>query len=193
MIANRLVKTVLGVAAGLALLAAGPAGAQGTAKPPYLVGSISQMTGGAAVFGRPAVAGATAYFKWLNDNGGINGRPVRFEALDDQLNPDIAIVSAKRLVGEGMVVLLGPIASATAIAVLPVVTAAKVPAVFHFGVEQLEKEPYYYAMGLTGTINYRIIANYLKGKASGPANVAFLMGSRLLLGQAGLAGHTAGV
>ena len=43
-------------------------------------------------------AAAAAYFKCVNDNGGINGRPVEYVVLDDQWNPEVASQVASKLV-----------------------------------------------------------------------------------------------
>lgn len=41
---------------------------------------------------------AAAYFKCLNENGGINGRPVEYSVEDDQWRPDVSLQAASRLV-----------------------------------------------------------------------------------------------
>lgn len=41
---------------------------------------------------------AQAYFKCVNANGGIHGRPVEYTVIDDQWNPEIAAQSAAKLV-----------------------------------------------------------------------------------------------
>jgi branched-chain amino acid transport system substrate-binding protein len=47
---------------------------------------------------------AAAYFKCVNENGGINGRPVDYEVIDDKWNPETAAQSAAKLVGVKKVV-----------------------------------------------------------------------------------------
>jgi branched-chain amino acid transport system substrate-binding protein len=47
---------------------------------------------------------AAAYFKCVNANGGINGRPVDYMVQDDQWNPEVAAQAASRLVKDRKVV-----------------------------------------------------------------------------------------
>src|SRR5262249_36569485 len=54
---------------------------------PILVGSVVGRTG-PDDFSAGARA-AAAYFKCVNDNGGINGRPIEYVVEDDQWNPEV--------------------------------------------------------------------------------------------------------
>lgn len=47
---------------------------------------------------------AAAYFKCVNENGGINGRPIDFEMIDDKWNPEGASQAAAKLVSDKKVV-----------------------------------------------------------------------------------------
>ncbi len=47
---------------------------------------------------------AAAYFKCVNANGGINGRPVNYTVQDDTWNPEVAAQSASKLVKDTKVV-----------------------------------------------------------------------------------------
>lgn len=49
---------------------------------------------------------AAAYFKCVNANGGINGRPIDFIVADDQWNPETAAQVASKLVKDRKVVAL---------------------------------------------------------------------------------------
>lgn len=54
---------------------------------------------------------AAAYFKCVNDNGGINGRPVNYIVADDQWNPETASQVAAKLVRDNKVVAMAGSAS----------------------------------------------------------------------------------
>jgi branched-chain amino acid transport system substrate-binding protein len=54
---------------------------------------------------------ALAYFKCVNDNGGINGRPVNLTVMDDTWNPEVASQVANRLVKDTKV--LGMVGSSS--------------------------------------------------------------------------------
>jgi branched-chain amino acid transport system substrate-binding protein len=98
---------------GGTLLAAGGAYAQ--AKPvcglnngkpatgePIPIGAVVGKTG-PDDFSASALA-AQAYFKCVNANGGIHGRPIDYTILDDQWNPEIAAQVAAKLVKDRRVV-----------------------------------------------------------------------------------------
>jgi len=107
---------LLGVAAGAALLLLAAAGsAFAAAKPhcgldngkpatgePIPIGSINGVTG-PDDFSSSGHA-ADAYFKCVNANGGINGRPVKYIMADDQWKPDVAAQVATKLVKDDKVV-----------------------------------------------------------------------------------------
>ena len=73
---------------------------------PILVGSVVGETG-PDDFSAGADA-ARAYFNCVNENGGINGRPIEFLVEDDQWKPEVAAQVASKLVKDkGVVALVG--------------------------------------------------------------------------------------
>ena len=112
--------TLQRVVAATALLAAG--GAMAQAKPtcglnngkaasgePIALGAVVGKTG-PDDFSASALA-AQAYFKCVNANGGINGRPVELTIVDDQWNPEVAAQAAAKLVKDRKV--LGMVGSSS--------------------------------------------------------------------------------
>jgi branched-chain amino acid transport system substrate-binding protein len=71
---------------------------------PIAIGAVVGKTG-PDDFSSSAQA-AAAYFKCVNDNGGINGRPVDYIVADDQWNPETAAQVASKLVKDRKVVAL---------------------------------------------------------------------------------------
>ncbi|MBJ7608275.1 MAG: ABC transporter substrate-binding protein [Candidatus Dormibacteraeota bacterium] len=55
------------------------------------VGIISPLTGIAAAIGVPLTKGQEAYFKHVNDNGGIDGWKINFVEKDDQYKPQLHV------------------------------------------------------------------------------------------------------
>lgn len=53
-----------------------------------------------------SASAAAAYFKCVNENGGINGRPIEYTVVDDQWNPEVAAQVANKLVKDRKVVAL---------------------------------------------------------------------------------------
>lgn len=73
---------------------------------PILVGAVVGQTG-PDDFSAGARA-ARAYFNCVNENGGINGRPIDYRVADDQWNPEVAGQVASKLVkDQGVVALVG--------------------------------------------------------------------------------------
>lgn len=55
------------------------------------VGIESPLTGPVAVIGKPLTEGQEAYFKHVNDAGGINGWKINYIEKDDQYNPQLHV------------------------------------------------------------------------------------------------------
>src|SRR2546428_4425540 len=81
------------------LLFAGPAGAQwpGVTPPGIKTGNTNPYSGPASAYGTTGKA-LTAYFKKVNDEGGINGRKINFVTLDDGYSPPKTVEMVRRLV-----------------------------------------------------------------------------------------------
>lgn len=72
-----------------------------------------------------------AYFKMLNDKGGINGRKVKFITYDDQYNPAKATEAVRRLVEQDEVLAVyGNLGSAANAGVARYMNVKKVPHIF---------------------------------------------------------------
>ena len=79
----------------------------------WVVGQSAPLSGGNAGFGRDIQDGAKAYFKSVNDKGGIAGLPVELVSLDDKNDRKLAGVNAGKLLAEKDLVALFGFASAT--------------------------------------------------------------------------------
>jgi branched-chain amino acid transport system substrate-binding protein len=63
------------------------------------LGAITALTGFGAPFGVPVAHGADAYYKMLNDAGGIDGRKIRLLVEDSNFNAEKSVAAARKLVG----------------------------------------------------------------------------------------------
>lgn len=105
------------VFSGLLLLAALPIGAAlaqtpGVTETEIKIGNISPYTGPASAF---ASTGQTleAYFKKVNDEGGVNGRKLKLISVDDGYSPPRTLEQTRRLVErEGVFLIVGGIGTA---------------------------------------------------------------------------------
>jgi len=62
------------------------------------IGLIADQTGPAAQLMLPYAAGARAYFRHINDKGGINGRKIKLLVEDDRYSIPMAVAAFKKLV-----------------------------------------------------------------------------------------------
>jgi branched-chain amino acid transport system substrate-binding protein len=113
-------RTALALAAGSALV-----GRVARAEDPVVrFGAIFALSGPNASIGRESMTGAEYAMKRLNaDNIAIGGQRQRFELLnvDDQSSTERSVAAAERLITRDNVpVLLTPVSSTTALAVLPI-------------------------------------------------------------------------
>jgi ABC-type branched-subunit amino acid transport system substrate-binding protein len=71
---------------------------------PIKLGAWMPLTGPVAASGVPQKTGTEAYFKMLNDNGGINGRKVQWIVKDNAFDPQQTVQVARRLIGQDKVI-----------------------------------------------------------------------------------------
>ncbi len=73
----------------------------------------------------------SAYFRMINDNGGINGRKINLISLDDNFSPPKTVEQVRRLVESDEVLLIfGSLGTATNAAVQKYLNTKKVPQLF---------------------------------------------------------------
>lgn len=108
-----------------------------------VVGQFAALSGPAAQLGQRLNAGIQAYFKSVNEQGGVNGRTLRLLTRDDGYEPDRAVAAVKGLIEQDQVfALVGSVGTPTGLAALPVFTAAKVPMIGMFTGAQGLREPF---------------------------------------------------
>ncbi|MGE5640230.1 MAG: ABC transporter substrate-binding protein [Clostridia bacterium] len=134
-------KSLQGLLCGLALAAAAAqASAEtGVTSDTILLGQAAVFSGPAAQLGIQMRNGIEAYFKEVNEKGGVNGRRLKLVTEDDKYEPAAAPAASRKLIEEQKVfALMGYVGTPTGVAHLPVVTQAKVPLVGMFtGAEAL--------------------------------------------------------
>ncbi len=133
------IKSLQGLLLGLALVAAQASAETGVTGDTILLGQAAVFSGPAAQLGIQMRNGIEAYFKEVNERGGVNGRKLKLVTEDDKYEPASAPAASRKLIEEHKVfALLGYVGTPTGVAHLPVVTQAKVPLVGMFtGAEAL--------------------------------------------------------
>src|SRR6266568_938636 len=111
---------------GLALLAithyarAAVAAEVGISSDRILIGAYLPLQGGLAAGASQLRDGADAYFKHVNDQGGIHGRKIEWLVENDSYNPQQTMAIVKKLVDrDGVFALVSTLGTATNLAVLP--------------------------------------------------------------------------
>ena len=126
---------MLSAAVIAALAIAHPAAAQKTYSPgatdtTIKIGNIMPYSGPASAYGTIGRVEA-AYFKKINDEGGINGRKIDFVTLDDGYSPPKAVEQVRKLVEQDEVLLVfQPLGSPSNSAIHQYMNAKKVPQLF---------------------------------------------------------------
>ena len=94
------------------------------------IGNIMPYSGPASAYG---VIGKMeeAYFKMINEQGGINGRKISFISYDDGYSPPKAVEQARKLVeSDEVLVVFGPLGTPSNSAIQKYLNAKKVPQLF---------------------------------------------------------------
>ncbi len=123
-----------------ALLATPPLLAQDRGR--ILLGQSAALSGPAAQLGLQFQAGARLYFARMNARGGINGRAIELRSLDDGYEPDRCARNTRTLIEDGVAALFGYIGTPTALAALPLATAARMPFIAPFTGAQALRDPF---------------------------------------------------
>src|SRR5256714_10496291 len=89
----------------------------------YVIGVTGAMTGPPASTNAPPIEGLRLYVDRLNAAGGVNGKKVQLNIIDDQAEPSKAAANAKRLLTQDNVILL--ILSSLSSTYAPVVAETK--------------------------------------------------------------------
>jgi len=91
------------------------------------IGQTMPYSGPASAYGAIGKAQA-AYFQWINDQGGVNGRKIDFISLDDGFNPAKTVEQTRKLIEQDEVLLLfQSLGTSTNTAIHKYVNAKKVP------------------------------------------------------------------
>ncbi len=129
------------------------------------IGNIMPYSGPASAFG---IIGKTmsAYFRMINDNGGINGRKIDFISYDDAYNPARTIEQARRLVEQDEVLaIFAPFGTAGNLAIQRYMNNRRVPQLFAITGASRWADPVHFPWTIGWQPSYRtearIYANYI--------------------------------
>ncbi|MGI9216525.1 MAG: ABC transporter substrate-binding protein [Hydrogenophaga sp.] len=114
----------------------------GVADDRVVLGQSAPFSGPAAQLGLQFHLGAQLHFEAVNAKGGINGRRIELQRLDDGYEPERCVANTRQLIGQNAFALFGYVGTATSLAALPLATEAKVPFFAPFTGAQALREPF---------------------------------------------------
>ena len=112
-----------------------------------VLGVSAAFSGPSRGLGTELYRGAMAYFSYVNDNGGVNGRRIVVKAYDDGYQPDACVANTIRLMqDDGVFLLFGYVGTPTVTRVLPLLKRFREQQVYLFfpftGAEPQREPPY---------------------------------------------------
>ena len=114
-------KSLLALAAGALLATAGFAQSQGVSKTEITLGSIQDLSGPLAGFGKQVRLGMMLRVDEINEQGGVNGRKLKLTIEDSGYDPKKAVLAAQKLVNQDKIfAMVAHIGTAQNLAAMPV-------------------------------------------------------------------------
>jgi branched-chain amino acid transport system substrate-binding protein len=126
------------VVLGMLLAACGDTGDAETVTPetdavdddvePYRIGALLGLTGAYSALGEPQGDAVRAYVEWINDQGGVNGRPLEVVIVDSTSSESEAVNQLRRLATrENVIGVIGPSSTGEGIAVRSAANEMEIP------------------------------------------------------------------
>jgi branched-chain amino acid transport system substrate-binding protein len=106
-------------------------------------GQVAALDGPAKDLGQGMRQGILAAFQEANRHGGISGRTLELNSIDDGYEPEKTVEATKKIIDEDKVfALIGPVGTPTSKAGQPIATAEKVPFIGPFTGAEFLRNPY---------------------------------------------------
>jgi len=133
------------------------------------IGFLASLTGEGSTFGQEQVRGANIAIDEINAAGGVNGKKLEFIVYDDRGRQEDVIVSARRMIDDGVQVLGGANSSGMVMALAPILERARVPLVSPFAsnpaatfdAKKKKVRPYVFRLCATDPWHGTVMADYL--------------------------------
>jgi len=118
------------------------------------IGHTLAYSGPASSFGTVGRA-AAAYYRMINEQGGVNGRRIDFVSLDDGYSPPKAVENVRRLVEQDQVLgIFGSLGTPTNAAIQRYLNDRKVPQFFVFSGVARFRDPRTYPWTMGGDLAF---------------------------------------
>jgi ABC-type branched-subunit amino acid transport system substrate-binding protein len=114
----------------------------GVTKDKVILGSFLPLQSGLAAGATQMKEGCDAYFKYINDSGGVSGRKIEWIVENDSYNPQQTAAVVKKLVDrDGIFAIVSTLGTVTNLAVLPFLAQRGVPIINPAGGHMLLNKP----------------------------------------------------
>ena len=148
------------------------ASAPGITETSITIGSTQPLTGPAAPGYSEIAPASNAYFVYLNQHGGVFGRKILYEYLDDGYNPTITASQTRKLILETKVfAMFSSLGTPTHLAVIDYINSEKVPDVLVSSGcncwNNVSKYPNTFGFQPDYTIEGKILGQYINQNLSG--------------------------
>lgn len=105
--------------------------AQGVTADTIKIGTVGVQSGALSFIGTPYFGGMEAYFKTINDAGGVNGTKIELVKKDDEFKPDKSLQAVESLVfDEEVFAIVGHLGTPGVMAAVETVKEAGIPSVY---------------------------------------------------------------
>jgi ABC-type branched-subunit amino acid transport system substrate-binding protein len=160
---------------------ANTASAPGVTATTVTIGSHQPLTGVAAPGYDEIAPAANAYFQYINANGGINGRTIKYTYLDDGYDPTKTVADVHKLVEQDNVfAIFNGLGTPTHEAVVPFLNQQKVPDLFVASGclcwNNPGADPETFGWQPDYTREGKILGNYIKANYAGDKIAVFAQG-----------------
>ncbi len=162
---SRIVAVVATLAAIVSLVFASSSASRSNAAAPIYFGMDAPLTGPTQLVGQSDRQAAEAIVAYWNANGGIKGRQVVVDVLDNASNPSQAVQNVQKFISDSKyVAILGSGNAAAAVATAPLASRAGIPFVALSPPTQLIEppQPFAYVMSATSRLYAYSEAAYLR-------------------------------
>jgi branched-chain amino acid transport system substrate-binding protein len=159
-------RTLIGGAAAAAAVAAvgRPAWA---AQGEFKIGVVASLSGGFASAGKDTIDGYNAWAKVKNAAGGLNGKKIVFEVLDDETNPVNAVNAFRRLAADPKVMMIWlALPSNSSLGIKAIASEFKVPVISGGAVDTLgyPADPWFFKIAPAARDFMVVLVDYAKKK-----------------------------
>src|SRR5216684_3904374 len=126
---HRIAAVFMSVVLSGATACAALGGAPATQSGPIKVGMVTSLTGNYAPLGTNDKLAVQQIVDGVNAKNGINGRKIDLEIVDDGSDPNQSVIQFNKVIGDGVVAVLGPPQSTADLAIKPVANDKKMPTI----------------------------------------------------------------